>query len=278
MTALLALLGALAYGCSDFGTSFAARRDRPEAVTLVVFVASGVAVMTAVWFVDAPAVHGADLWWGAVAGVVGGIGFLVFIQAMAKGAMSVIAPLTAVISAATSAVFGLVAGERPSALNLLGIAFALVAIGLVSRPSTLPGAATASGVAILYAVLAGVGFGLFFVVLSYTEDDAGLWPLVPARVVSVSLLVVINLVRYRGIRVERRSVPIAIGSGLVEATAVILLLLAVRRGPLAIAGVLGSLYPASTVLLAWWLLAERLGRTQKLGVALALVAVALTAA
>tara|TARA_B110000196_G_C20462936_1_gene350162 strand:- start:30 stop:347 length:318 start_codon:yes stop_codon:yes gene_type:complete len=104
-----------------------------------------------------------------------------------------------------------------------------------------------------------------------------MWPLVASRALSIPLLLLVNLVANRGIRFNRKDLAGTLVAGIMEMLASILLLWALRRGPVAIAGVFGSLYPASTVLLAWMLLGERLRSVQKAGVCLALAAAVLAA-
>jgi drug/metabolite transporter (DMT)-like permease len=104
-----------------------------------------------------------------------------------------------------------------------------------------------------------------------------MWPLVSGRAVSIPLLLAVNLITTRGIRFDRDALKGTAWAGVLEATASMLILWALRRGPVAVAGVFGSLYPASTVLLAWLVLDEHLRALQKWGVVLTVVAIVLTA-
>jgi drug/metabolite transporter (DMT)-like permease len=127
-------------------------------------------------------------------------------------------------------------------------------------------------------LLAGASFGLFFVLLDRAHDDAGLSPLVGARTASIALVVLIAVLGKRSLTMPRVALPTVLIAGVGDMTANALFLLATQQGgQLAITGVLASLYPASTVLLAQLVLRERLARTQMAGLVSAAAAVVLIA-
>ena len=155
----------------------------------------------------------------------------------------------------------------------------MAAIVLVTREGSGEAAASTPRIAFVLAVTAGVGFSFFFISLAETQDEAGMWPLVVARLISVPAVCVVAW------RVTDRVFPVvpiarrlAVATGVSEMAANALLLVALRRDEIAIASVFGSLYPVSTVLLAWFFLKERVNRVQVAGVGLALAALALVAA
>ncbi len=280
VTALLALLSAVLVGGADFLASVAARRSHPEAVPVYGSVASLLTIAMVVAFVDAPSIRGLDLAWGAAAGGFGALGFVLFLHAMSRGQMSIVAPIAATVGAMATVLVGLGRGEDLDPGAWVGIVLAALAITLISSagegPAGLTGApGSTSGVipVVALAVGSGVGFGIFFSALAMTEGDAGLWPLIPARLVSLPTLVILNRLRGGSWRIERPARRLALWGGAIEGAASVVLLLAVRRGPLAVAGVLGSLYPVSTVFLAWLVVGERLTRLQWIGVTVALAAV-----
>jgi drug/metabolite transporter (DMT)-like permease len=196
---------------------------------------------------------------------------------MAGGVMSVIAPTTGVCAAAVPVLAGLLQGERIGAAAAVGIALALVAVLLVAAEGGLASLRTVRAATLLPAVVAGLLFGLFFVFLHRTSPDARLAPLIAARVTSVLLVGGAALAARGSVRIPRRVVPIMLLAGLGDVSANVLYLLATQQGQLAITGVLASLYPASTVLLAQLVLRERLVRTQAVGLAAAGAAVVLIA-
>ena len=189
--------------------------------------------------------------------------------------MSVVAPIAAATGATVPAVYGLGFENGPGRMAVIGIGVAITAIVLVSSEE--PTEEATPPRAVVLAVLSGLFFGVFFVSLAFTSTDAGMWPLVASRSVSIPLLVVVNLSVNRGVRFDRSAFVRTAVAGVMEMVASMLILWALRRGPIAVAGVFGSLYPASTVLLAWMMLGERLRHVQKAGVFLALAAAALTA-
>jgi drug/metabolite transporter (DMT)-like permease len=285
MAALLALLSAVVYGAGDFAGGLASRKLPPAGVvwrTNAVGLAGLVPV--AVLF-GADEVRAGDLVVGAVAGVAGGVGILLLYRGLAAGTMSIVAPVTAVLATLVPVVVGLVDGERPGVLALVGIPTALVAIALLARDPDAEGPAEGMPTAILVmALVAGLCFGIFFVCLDAAGDDAGMWPLIAGRVASVSMFTVVVATSASarvGSDAARRDgmLRLLVLCGIADAAANALFLAATHQGLLSLVAVLGSLYPASTVLLATTLTHERLAKPQQVGVALALAAVvAITAA
>jgi drug/metabolite transporter (DMT)-like permease len=277
LAALLALTAAAAYGVGDFLGGVAARRVPPTAVVLWAHVV-GLGMLVAL----APMVGGqpsADaLALGAVAGVLGGSGLALFYRGLAVGAMSVVAPIAALLSAAVPVVVGLASGERPPAAALAGIALALGAVVLVSREGDQAPAGPLRWQAPALAVAAGVAFGLFFVVIDGAGTEAGIWPLVGARMASVGLFAALGMARITAAELPRGVAAAAVGCGLLDAAANVFYVLALDHGLLSVVSVLTALYPAGTVLLARYVLGERLSPVQRTGLGVAAVAAVLIAA
>jgi drug/metabolite transporter (DMT)-like permease len=277
LAALLALTAAAAYGVGDFLGGVAARRVPPTAVVLWAHVV-GLGMLVAL----APMVGGqpsADaLALGAVAGVLGGSGLALFYRGLAVGAMSVVAPIAALLSAAVPVVVGLASGERPPAAALAGIALALGAVVLVSREGDQSPAGPLRWQAPALAVAAGVAFGLFFVVIDGAGTEAGIWPLVGARMASVGLFAALGMARITAAELPRGVAAAAVGCGLLDAAANVFYVLALDHGLLSVVSVLTALYPAGTVLLARYVLGERLSPVQRTGLGVAAVAAVLIAA
>ena len=269
MAIVFALLGALVYGFSDFAGGLASRRAPALAVVFCGQLAS--LALLAVLLVAVPGrVDLPSIGWGAAAGVCGGLALLLFYRSLAVAPMTVVAPLTAVMSAVVPVVGGIGLGERPSALALVGVLLAVAAVLLVSaEEGRLPGLQTLRGPGVVGALVAGTGFGLLFVLLSRSADDSGFWPLAGARVASVVLLGLVAAVGRRSL-VPRGAAPgLVLASGIGDMTANLLFVLASRLGLLSVVGVLLALYPAGTVLLALLVLRERLHRVQLAGLAVA---------
>lgn len=271
MSVPVALPAALAYGIADFAGGLAARRAPVPVVTAVIQGVGLLALLPAAWLLPGRP-SGAALAVGALAGVAGAAGLLLYLRALAVGPMGVVAPLSALVGAGLPLVVGLVGGERLQPLTVLAIAVALAAI-LMATAGSRGDAASATGLAL--GLGAGVGFGLFFVGLDATPPDSGLWPLVSGRVVSVVLLGV--LVVGRGGRL-RAPTGLMIVSGVGDTLANVLFLLATRLGSLGVSAVVVSLYPVVVVVLARMLLGERLTRLQLTSAGLAVGASVLLAA
>jgi drug/metabolite transporter (DMT)-like permease len=277
VTIVLALASALVYGTADFLGGLASRRVAAVVVTFVSQCAGLVSLLVVLPFAHGDGVVGADLAWGAAGGFAGAVALVCFYWALAAGTMSVVAPLTAVVSAVVPVVTGLALGERPSAGALAGVALALPAIALIAR-ETAETRRRADRRVLLAALAAGVGFGFFFVALARTSGDTGLWPLVSARTASISLLAVVLAVAGRRPRVGAEVRVTVVAAGVLDTTANALYLAAANRGLLSLVAVIAALYPASTVVLARVVLGERVQRWQLGGFLLAALAVSLVAA
>jgi drug/metabolite transporter (DMT)-like permease len=275
MAVVLALSSAVVYGASDFLGGLASRRATVFGVVALSQLAGLVALVALLPWLGGPVTR-ADLGWGAAAGLMGAIGLLVFFRALSGGVMSVIAPVTALTAAAVPVLAGLLGGNRIGPVAGVGIALALVAVVLVSAEGGLGQLRAARPATLGAPLVAGTAFGCFFVLLDRTSADAGLTPLVAARLASFVLVVVAALIGGRSLRVGRPGLPIAVASGVGDMTANALFLLATQQeGELAITGVLASLYPISTVVLAQVVLRERLVRAQVAGLGAAIAAVVL---
>ncbi|ETK31788.1 hypothetical protein MPTA5024_33195 [Microbispora sp. ATCC PTA-5024] len=264
------------FGTADFLGGLATRRSRVLAV--VVLSQVGGLLLIGVLIPLLPgSVSPAALLWGMASGVAGAGALVLFYRGLATGMMSVVAPTTATTAMAVPVIFGLLIGERPSALALTGVVLGLLAVLLVSRDPN--GTATGSRVGpILGALASGAGFGAFFILLRLAPEDSGVWPLLGARFASIALVVVLAVARRATLRPTPGSVPVTLWAGVLDMAANVLYLLAAQRGMLSLVAVLVSLYPASTLLLARYVLGERLSALQIAGVGFALGAVALIAA
>jgi drug/metabolite transporter (DMT)-like permease len=274
---LLALCSAIAYGMSDFLGGVLSRRSSAWPVAVVGQVSATVCTaFVAMFFAGEP--RSVDFGWAALAGIGSGCGAGFLYRGFASGRMAVVGPISAVGAALVPVLAGVAGGgERPSALVWLGTVVALPGIWLVARPSS-NGGSTGLADGWLDGLLAGVGFGVLFAALGQVPDTAGLWPLTLAQAVSLPAVIVLaTAVRASWLPRSRTSWAAAV-MGPLGTCATAAFLLASQRGYLAVAGVLTSLYPASTVLLAAVFLHERVHRAQGVGLGLCAVAISLVAA
>jgi drug/metabolite transporter (DMT)-like permease len=282
MVYLLALGSALLYGAADFAGGLTTRRAGTLPVVILSQFSGLVLVGLMLPFLPPSWPSRPDLLWGAVAGLTGGVGVALLYRALAIGAMAVVAPTTAVCAVAIPVVVSVFLGERPLPLVGAGIVLGILSIVLVSqqRPlePDLPRSQSASGSlppGVGTALISGVAIGFFFLALARTRPEAGMWPLLISRLVSVTLFSLVAVVGRRSIRIPAGVLGLVVVAGCVDMLANALYLLASRHGPLSIVVTLSSLYPASTVLLARLVLRERLTHWQMAGVASALAAIVL---
>lgn len=278
MEIALGALVALSYGSGDFLGGVSAKR-LPTVTVLLVSQAFGLgaAVLLVVALRDAlPAAHIFVL--SAAAGVVGVAALGLLFHGLAVGRMSIVAPLSAIGGGVLPVAWGLLRGERPSALALAGVGLALVAAAVVGRGAEHDPAATISPrLELALGAGAGVGFGVVFILLAESSSGSGMWPVLIARCASVPLLAAGAVVLGRSPRMTRAEVTPVAGAGLCDFAANALVVLAVRRGLLSLVAPVASLYPATTVVLARFVLHERIGRQRTGGLALGLLGLVLIA-
>jgi drug/metabolite transporter (DMT)-like permease len=271
------LLSAAIWGAGDFCGGLATKRTRVYEVIIVGDLVGAIllAGLALAFGEGLPAWR--DLGWGALAGLAGVAGLIALYQALASGRMSAASPVAAVVSALVPVVFGMLVDGLPGQVRMAGFGLALVGVWLVSTNDQVRIQFDELGLPLA----AGLGFGIFFILIDNVSETAVFWPLVSARVAAVAAVAVYARAAARPpaalpFRPPGRESWVLIGMvGMLDAGGNAFFALAARAGRLDVAAVLASLYPASTVLLAWWILKERISRLQALGVAAAVAAVVL---
>jgi drug/metabolite transporter (DMT)-like permease len=297
---LLALVAAAGYGGSDFAAGLASRRASVIRVTLMAETVSVVVVGLALALIGAHPPSVRAVAWGSVAGLAGMTGALALYVGFRHAAFSVAGPLSAVGAAGFSVLAGLLLGERPTAVALIGIALALPAIvgvsmSVRSRTGAEESVAEPAGPAepargagrparkarvpagVTYGLIAGAGFGLLFIGLNRAGSGSGLWPVFCGQAAALAVMTCVGAFTGDLHLPERRSVWLAGLTGGTGAPATILYFVATHRGLLAVTAVITSLYPAVTIMLARVVLGERLTATRLAGLSLAAASVALIA-
>jgi drug/metabolite transporter (DMT)-like permease len=278
MEVALGALVALAYGTGDFLGGITAKRLSTVTVLLVsqAFGLAG-ALLLVVALRDGPP-EARVFVLSAAAGVVGIFALGLLFHGLAVGRMSIVAPLSAIGGGVLPVAWGLLQGERPSALALAGVVLALAAAAVVGRGAEHdPAPAVSPRMEIALGAGAGIGFGVVFILLAESASGSGMWPVFIARGASVTLLAAAAVVLGRSPRIARADIAPLAGAGLFDVAANALVLLAVRRGLLSIVAPVASLYPATTVVLARVVLRERIGRQRVAGLAVGLVGLVLIA-
>jgi drug/metabolite transporter (DMT)-like permease len=270
---VLGLTSAASWGAGDFTGGLASKRS-PLLGVLVVGQGTGVAlVVLAALALREPAPAPAALAWAAAAGAAGAVGLAALYRGLAVGRMAVVAPVSAVLSAAIPVAWSALAEGLPQPSKLAGFALALAGIWLVARAG--PSGEGRAGLGL--ALVAGCGFGGFLVLMHQGAEGGTFWPLAAARGTSLALALAAALGRGRAWAPMRRAVPLVMLSGALDAGGNAFFVLAMQAGRLDVAAVLSSMYPASTVLLAAAVLRERVTRPQGAGIAAVLGAIALIA-
>ncbi len=298
----LALTASLFYGASDFLGAFTARKLTVLKTSTVVYLAATVVAAVALalspWMFSDVA-----LWAGVIAGAFATVGMVTFYAALSIGPMSLLAPLIALIQTAIPVVVAATTGQTLSPIAWVAVVLALVATTVISVPAKTPAGQpaieriTARGG--ILALVAGVTLGLSVVALDNAPAASGVFP--AFLDLAVGLILLLPLLAIRQFRTsdawlhgapltattpnpvptrdrERPSVRawiLSVTAGVLLGAGNILLVLALHTGNLAVVAVLVSLYPLSTVLLAWFVLKERLSLLQFVGVAMAITAAVL---
>lgn len=264
------LASAASWGAGDFAGGLASRRAGARAVVMT---GQGVGVV----LLAGLALVGGEPWprglgWAVLAGAGAAVGLLSLYHALAMGRMGIAAPVAAVVGAMVPVLAGAVLEGRPGPLQVVGFGLALAAVWLLAAPGA---RSEPVGVrALALPGLAGLGFGLFFVLIDQVPGPEVFWPLAVARGAALTLLAgaspLLGPLRAPG----GRAMACATLAGVLDTAGNACFVLAARAGRLDVAAVLASLYPVSTVGLAWAFLRERLGPRQVVGVLAAVAAVA----
>jgi uncharacterized membrane protein len=299
-----ALAAAALFGSADF-LGGAASRQAKAASVLVISAPAGVVVLLAAAILTGAPFQLAGLGWALAAGAAGGAGLIIFYAALAAGPMSVVAPVSALVSTVLPVGAALAMGERAGAAVYTGAALCLVAIVLVSvegtplagragragpigrrvlarlaTPAEGPGTARRRAAArgLGYGAASGFAFGIFFLFIRNAGTSGVLWPVCVARV--AGSVIILAAAAWLGTRpagpgAGRWVLPAAVAAGILDASANACYVLAARAGLFGMAVVITSLYPGITVLLARVVLGERMRAVQRVGLVLAAAGVAL---
>ena len=290
MVILLGLAAAVLYGTGDVLGGLATRRVQVLAVLMLAETAGVIVALPAAAMSPGPA-RLAGLAWGVSAGLVGGFGLIIFYTGLAAGPMSVVAPVSGLVSTVVPVAVALAEGERPGAGVYAGALLCLAAIVLASsagdsnpahgtsptpRPCR-PGA----GRALAYGIASGASFGLFFLLIRNAGQSGELWPVAAGRAGELAVIIIAAALLRRSLLprgADRRLLLAAAGAGAIDVVANICYVAATRTGMFGLAVVLASLYPGITVLLARVVLGERLRWAQRAGLALAAIGIILVTA
>ena len=266
------LASAASWGAGDFSGGLATRRA-PAAGVVIASQGVGIALLVVLALATGEAAPSAgQLGWAALAGANGAFGLLALYSALASGRMGIAAPISGVVGAVVPVLVGMQIHGPPGMIRLAGFALALVGVWLLTAAGGPAQGARSRELVLPF--LAGVSFGLFLVFIHRAGGAGILWPLTTARGTSIAVLVAIGLLT-RTLRLPGRSALVLTAlAGLLDTGGNAFFVLAAQAGRLDVAGVLSSLYPAATVVLACLLLGERLTGRQAAGAVATLAAIA----
>ncbi|WP_406660605.1 DMT family transporter [Methanolobus sp. ZRKC3] len=269
---IFGLISAAFWGAGDFSGGVATKKHEVLSVATIAQII-GLLILSLVALTlgeNTPSIE--NIMWGAAAGISGGIGILALYHALSIEKMGVVAPVTAVSSALVPVVFGMMSEGIPASIQILGFFFALIGVWLISREDS-DSAIHLSRLKL--PLIAGFGFGFFMILIDQLNGTGILWPLVGARVASISMFLLAGVYKGGMQMPEMKHLPLIILAGICDSGGNVFYTLAAQAGRIDIAAVLSSLYPAATVLLAWIFLRERLTYRQWIGIISAMLAVVL---
>ncbi|HEX2755615.1 MAG TPA: EamA family transporter [Candidatus Limnocylindrales bacterium] len=270
---VLGLASAIAWGAGDFGGGWTGRRAPVLGIAIGIDLIGTVLMVGVALATGEPMPGLATLGLAALAGVLAVAGILGLYTGLAVGRMGVVAPVTGVIAATLPVVVGFVGLGLPRAEVVVGIALALGAVVLVSRSTDHSG--RRSGIE--YALLGGIGLGLFNIAVGAFPEHRVAWPLAVIKAGSLIPIVAIVVLGRRPWRIPRPIVPALLATAGLDLAGNGLYILATQAGRLDIAATLSSLYPVTTVVLAVILLHEQVTRSHLFGIMMAALAIALIA-
>jgi drug/metabolite transporter (DMT)-like permease len=274
VSVVLALAASLSWGVADYVGPLQGRRIGiwpvlfwSQLVGLLVLLAATVAV--------APLPGDRSLLWAVPAAAAATIGLAAYYKGISVGAISVVAPIAGA-SAVIPVIYGLAIGDPTTALQLIGLVAAIIGIVLVSTEHHSGVRRVAAGVGL--ALIAALSLGLYFPPMHAAGGAGFWWAATIYRIATVSFIFVAIRIRKADFSIARRDLPLVAAVGLGDTLGVLLFAAASRHGLVSATSVLASLYPVVTVLLAAFVLRERLGNLQWLGIVFALAGATLIAA
>lgn len=271
-TVVFGLAASVSWGAGDFSGGLASRRANVFSVVAASYIVGLALLIGLALVVGEPLPSLLNIVWGSTAGLLGAVGLVSFYQALAVGRMGINAPITAVLAATVPVLASAFIDGLPSIFQLVGFMLALLAVWLISRPAA-GGMRRPEGLGL--ALLAGLGFGGFFILISRVSAGSIFWPLAVARLTSFLVILLIMRIRHLEVLPKKGAFHLVLLAGILDVAGNFFFILATHIGRLDVASILSSLYPAITVLLAWIVLHERITRWQAIGVLVALIAIAL---
>ena len=270
------LVSALFWGAGDFIGGIASRRAGAFRVVFFAEIVGILVLIASALTLRDTTPDSLALLQAVVAGALGSLGLVLLYHALSIGSMSIAASVSALTAGVLPVVVGTFTEGLPGGLTLIGFAFALMAVWLVSQnQEDGPRNLLAHLSDLRLPLLAGIGFGCYFVLMHAAAQASTLWPMVVSRFGGLVVIGLVMLMRRERLRVARNAWLVIALNGVLDIGGNVFYILAGQIGRMDVSAVLSSLYPGVTVLLAGIVLKERLSRTQWVGIAAALAAIVL---
>lgn len=275
LSILFSLGAALAWGAADFTGGLASRRTGAYRAALYGEFFGLVFIIAAAFVIRQPMPGWSVLTLAAAAGAIGTTGLLTLFRSVIHGKMSIAMPVSALLAAALPVLVGSLTEGFPGVITFLGFILALSAIWLISQEEGKDSRLLARLSDLRFPLLAGIGFGSFFILMDIAAREATLWPMLASRAGGVLIVAIYMLFRRDTWRLARGVWSVLVLNAFLDVGGTAFYVLASQAGRLDVAAVISSLFPGLTVILAALLLKERVSRSQAIGILLALAAIAL---
>jgi len=270
---LFGLGAAFAWGAADFTGGLASRRTGAYRAAFYGEIFGLIFIVVAAFIINQPVPSWSGLVLALLAGAIGTTGLLAIFQAVIHGKMSIAMPVSALLAAALPVLVSSLTEGFPGVITFLGFILALSAIWLISQEDGKDNRILARLSDLRLPLLAGIGFGSFFILMDIAVRDATLWPMLASRTGGTIIVGIYMLFRRDSWRLARDVWPVLVLNGFLDVSGTAFYVLASQAGRLDIAAVISSLFPGTTVLLAALILKERVSRSQMIGIILALIAI-----
>ena len=277
LSILFGLTAALGWGAGDFTGGLASRKTGAYRAVFYGEVV-GIIFLLIIVKISGEPLPNQRVWLLAMlAGALGTVGLILLYHSMTLGLMSIATPVSALLAASLPVLVGIFKEGIPQILTVIGFGFALFAVWMISQGENGVTNILAHLSDLKLPLLAGIGFGLYFVFMhEATSTGATIWPMVASRSGGMILITAYMLITRSPWKVEDSSAwPMIAINGILDISGNLFFILAGQAGRLDVAAVLSSLFPGATVMLAWIFLKERLTRNQWIGIGSALIAIVL---
>jgi drug/metabolite transporter (DMT)-like permease len=267
------LLSSASWGAADFIGGLATKKTNSIRVLYLAEIAGFIPFLVLAIITREPIPSYVDFLWGAFSSLVGLGGLIFLYRALAEGQMTIAAPVSALLAAIIPVTFGFFTLGAPSITTMIGFGLAFLAVWLISQSDSTNWRFSFSDLRL--PLLSGFFFGFYFILIHKATLNAFYWPLTSARFAGVIALGLLTLITRQPAMPPREVWGLCIVNGVIDIAGNAFYILSAQAGRIDVAAVLGALYPASTVLLAWLFLKEKISLTQTAGIVLAFIAIVL---